>query len=184
MLTHIFLVILSSPQGENYLPASLFSEDTVDQFFFAQTISAWDDARLFCTDMLQRNVLQQNAARNRRHDLEEANEEILPHLTLHSDVEANSPNGANEANDAISLNDDFQPSISSDTTSASRNQDLTGEIPEPIGIDRLVGPGDISSEVRAEGQRIINNCNITRTIMAHRRKILRTPGTTDVEDLL
>ncbi|KAI8351833.1 hypothetical protein B0O80DRAFT_103490 [Mortierella sp. GBAus27b] len=123
------------------------------------------------------NRMQQHAATNRKHDLEEAGEEAPSYLALHSDIETN------EALD--DLDGDFEPNNTSETAStATQDQDLTGEIPEPMVIDRLVGPGDFSSHVTAKGQRIINNCNITTTLMKHRRGVLRTPYIATVDDLL
>ncbi|KAF9397983.1 hypothetical protein BGX21_008307, partial [Mortierella sp. AD011] len=119
--------------------------------------------------------LQQNAAITRKHSLVEAQEEEPSHLALHFDLVSNG-----------STDGDFQPGdMDSETNStATLDENLTGEIPEPIEMHRLVGQGEFSSQLSADGHLVIGDCNISRTIMKHRRSVIRQPTLTEVDDLL
>lgn len=109
------------------------------------------------------NELQQRATSSRKRDPQEADERP-PYPALHFGI------GPNKINKAFDISDgDFNP-----YNTVPQNQDLTGEIPEPIGINRPVGPGDTSNQATEKGPRIVNNCSITRTIMSRRSSALRT----------
>ncbi|KAG0228578.1 hypothetical protein BGX31_006548 [Mortierella sp. GBA43] len=181
------------------LPSQFSSEDAVDKFFFDHPTSAWNHASMstkkaykMYTKSLQtvrdntavgdevrehaikalatweaafrsayfevENGMQQHAATTRKHDLEDAGEEAPSHLALHFDIKANE-----------ALDGEFDPFSTSETA---------------LEIDRLVGPGDLSSYVTKEGQRVIDDCNITRTIMKHRRSVIKAPCIANVDDLL
>jgi hypothetical protein len=55
--------------------------------------------------------------------------------------------------------------------------DLTGEIPAPIAIDHLVGPGTLSSQIspNPENHLISHGCDISYALMTHRRSKVKKP---------
>ncbi|KAF9183721.1 hypothetical protein BGZ49_004535, partial [Haplosporangium sp. Z 27] len=121
------------------------------------------------------NLLQKDAAEARKLSLVEDGEEEPSHLVLPFDLVSS------ELGD-----EDFQlgEKDSETNTTATHDEELTGEIPEPIEIDRLVGPGEFSSQLSTEGCLVISGCDISTTVMRHRRALLMEPTLTDVEDLL
>ncbi|KAF9422408.1 hypothetical protein BGZ76_003790, partial [Entomortierella beljakovae] len=121
------------------------------------------------------NLLHQDAANARKILLVEAEEEEPPHLVLHFELVS----GESE-------DEDFQlgDKESETDSAATHDEELTGEIPEPIEIDCLVGPGEFSSQLSTEGCLVIGDCDISTTVMRHRRTIITQSTLTDVEDLL
>ncbi|KAF9409096.1 NADH-cytochrome b5 reductase, partial [Podila epigama] len=97
-----------------------------------------------------------------------------PHLALHFDLLSNE-----------SEDDDFHFGENDTATdSSATGEELTGEIPEPINLDRLVGPGEFSSQVSAEGRLVVGDCDISTTLMKHRRTIIKEAALADVDELL
>ncbi|KAF9995161.1 hypothetical protein BGZ79_011164, partial [Entomortierella chlamydospora] len=119
--------------------------------------------------------LQQDAANARKHSLVEAHEEEPSHLALHFNLVSNG-----------SVDGDFQSGDKNSETNskATLDENLTGEIPEPIEMDRLVGQGEFSSQLSAEGHLVIGDCDISMTVMKHRRSVIRQPTLTEVDYLL
>ncbi|KAF9178802.1 hypothetical protein BGZ50_007455 [Haplosporangium sp. Z 11] len=86
-----------------------------------------------------------------------------------------------------SLDSDFLlKEASSQGDSEGTQEDLTGEIPEPVEVDRLVGPGTFSSQLsdNREGRLLIDDCDISTTLMKHRRSRVIQQGCTAKDDLL
>ncbi|KAG0335919.1 hypothetical protein BG004_008266 [Podila humilis] len=120
------------------------------------------------------NLLHQDAAGAQKLSLLEGEEEPS-HLALHFDLLSSE-----------SEDDDFQlAERDSETESAaSHDEGLTGEIPEPIDLDRLVGPGEFSSQLSTEGLLVVGGCDISATVMRHRRTVIRQTALADVKELL
>ncbi|KAF9904786.1 hypothetical protein BX616_001205, partial [Lobosporangium transversale] len=178
----------------NALLSRLFDEeDQVDQFFFNNPISEWTNAAVdgqvrehasnilriressFRTDYFYEDLLHQDAANKRRLLLMEGEEEEPPHLALHFNLVS----GESE-------DEDFQlgeKELETDSA-ATHDEELAGEIPEPIEMDSLVGPGEFSSQLSTEGCLVIGGCDISTTVMRDRRAIITQSTRTDVEDLL
>ncbi|KAI8357981.1 hypothetical protein B0O80DRAFT_495750 [Mortierella sp. GBAus27b] len=62
-------------------------------------------------------------------------------------------------------------------SSSGSSQDLTGEIPVPIAIDHLVGPGTLFSQIssNSEDHLVSHGCNISYALMKHRRSTITKP---------
>ncbi|KAF9579563.1 hypothetical protein BGW38_004130 [Lunasporangiospora selenospora] len=71
------------------------------------------------------------------------------------------------------FDDDFlgSPFDSRSESCSESSLDLTGEIPVPIAVDHLVGPGTLSSQIssNSEDHLISHGCNISYILMRHRR---------------
>ncbi|KAF9991491.1 hypothetical protein BGZ79_004411, partial [Entomortierella chlamydospora] len=71
----------------------------------------------------------------------EGEEEESSHLALHFELlSGESEDGDFQLGEKDSVTD----------SATTHDEELTGEIPEPIDLDRLVGPGEFSSQLSAE----------------------------------
>ncbi|KAF9413238.1 hypothetical protein BGZ76_005054, partial [Entomortierella beljakovae] len=223
---------------EARLLKSLFEpKDSVDDYFFNNPASKWDDIGAYCKTLLENNfktscqsafktyqsslskikgnaevgqtfklragkALSIRESRFRsQYFIEEANVEkaaMANSKKFETNVEVDGQNNSlylPPLDDPLQLdlNDlDYYPSSqsshgSSEAVSEKSNEDLTGEIPEPINVDRLVGPGTFSSQLSEDPKNhlIIGNHNISQEIMKYRRKTVIEGGyLADKEDLL
>ncbi|KAI8354232.1 hypothetical protein B0O80DRAFT_450586 [Mortierella sp. GBAus27b] len=75
---------------------------------------------------------------------------------------------------------------SSQSGSDATQEDLTGEIPEPTHVDRLVGPGTISSQLSGniDDRLVHQECDISEILMKHRRSRIKEKTQFERSDLL
>jgi len=132
-------------------------------------------------------------ARFRTHYLTEENEIVQSALEEEPTGSTTSQEGSRPAYIDLLSNQPLLPDpldldfvATSDTQSvSSASQDLTGEIPEPIGIDYLAGPGTFSSWIspNLEGRLLAQDCDVSDILMKYRRSKLKQTHITK-DDLL
>ncbi|KAF9998276.1 hypothetical protein BGZ80_009495 [Entomortierella chlamydospora] len=124
---------------------------------------------------------QDHPSKQSRYESDEESDDTC----LHLDLLNNNPIPS-DPDDTDYLPSSQPSSQSSQYDSESSNEDLTGELFVPVKADHLVGPGTFSSQLTddLEGRLIVEDLDISDSIMKYRRKRVIKEGLLEKDDLL